>query len=87
MRSTIFTSRSPKLDLHGEKPETLPYIVNDFINYNIILKNEYVAIVHGKGSGVVKNKVWEILKDHPKVYDYKLNNWNTGETIVHLNIN
>jgi len=86
MRSTVFTSKSPSLDLHGEMPETIELIINDFINYNIILKNEYVSVVHGKGSGVIKEKTYEILKNNSKVLDFKLNNWNTGETIVHLNL-
>ena len=86
MRSTIFTSKSPTIDLHGEMPETIELIVNDFINYNIILKNEYVSVVHGKGSGIIKNKVEEILKNNSKVLDFKLNNWNIGETIIHLKL-
>lgn len=87
MRSTVFTSKSPSIDLHGERPETIELIINDFINYNIILRNEYISIVHGKGSGVIKNKSYEILKNNPKVIDFKLNNWNVGETIIRLNIN
>ncbi len=87
MRSFVFTSKSPSIDLHGEMPETIELIINDFINYNVILKNEFVSIVHGKGNGVIKNKTYEILKNNSKVLDFRLNNWNTGETIVHLNIN
>ena len=86
MRSSVFTSKSPSIDLHGEMPETIELIINDFIKYNVILKNEYVSIVHGKGSGVIKEKTYEILKNNIRVIDFKLNNWNTGETIVHLNI-
>ena len=84
MRSVVLTSKSPRLDLHGERPETIELIINDFVNYNIILKNSYVAIVHGKGSGIIKNKTWEVLKNNPKVLDFRLNIWNIGETIVHL---
>ena len=87
MRSTIFTSKSPSLDLHGEMPEVIELIVNDFINYNIVLRNNYISIVHGKGNGVIKDKVHEILKKHPSVLDFKLNSWNTGETIVCLKVN
>lgn len=50
------------------------------------MKNSYISVVHGKGSGVIKNKTWEILKNHQKVLDFKLNVWNIGETIVHLDI-
>lgn len=84
MRSTVFTSKSPSLDLHGERPDTIEVIINDFINYNAILGNKYISIVHGKGSGAIKNKTYDILKNNSRVLDFKLNNWNTGETIVHL---
>ena len=87
MRSTVFTSKSPRIDLHGENPEVIEYIILDFINYNLILGNEYIGIVHGKGTGAIKNKVYEILKKQENVIDFKLNNWNTGETIVHLKNN
>ena len=86
MRSTVFTSRSPRLDLHGERPETIELIINDFINYNIILKNSFVGIVHGKGSGIIRDKTYEILKLNSNVLDFRLNNWNTGETIVRLKV-
>ena len=86
MRSTVFTSKSPRIDLHGENPEVILYIILDFINYNIKLGHEYVGIVHGKGTGTIKNKVHEILKKQENVISFKLNNWNTGETIVRLKI-
>lgn len=86
MRSTIFTNHSPRLDLHGEVPEMIELLINDFINYNIVLKNEYIAIVHGIGSGIIKNKTHEILEKNLKVVDFKLNAWNIGETIVRLDI-
>lgn len=86
MRSVVFTSNSPKLDLHGERPEMIELIIKEFLDYNIVLKNEYVAIVHGRGTGVIKNKTWELLRNNPKVLDFKLNIWNIGETIVHLKV-
>ena len=86
MRSTIFTSKSPSIDLHGEVPETIELIINDFVSYNVILKNEYVRVIHGKGSGAIKNRLYEILKNNDNVLDFKLNNWNVGETIIRLKI-
>ena len=87
MRSTIFTSKSPCIDLHGEVPETIELIINDFISYNVILRNEYIRVVHGKGSGAIKNRLDEILNNNDNVLDFKLNNWNVGETIIHLKVN
>ena len=37
------------LDLHGETLDVAMYLVKNFINDNIKMKNEYIAIIHGNG--------------------------------------
>ena len=44
----IITSKTPKLDLHGEKLLMVEALVNSFINDNYLLKNDTVIIIHGK---------------------------------------
>ncbi len=46
-----------------------------------------VRIVHGKGTGAVKNAVWQLLANHPLVKSYALAPYgqgDTGVTIVEL---
>lgn len=86
MSSEVLTSKSPKIDVHGETYDSVSLILSQFIDDNYKLSNKYIRIVHGKGEGVLKNRIHELLKINKKVEDYYLNNWNIGETIIVLNI-
>ena len=86
MASDILTSKSPRLDVHGETYDSVSLYVTQFIDDNYKLGNKYIRIVHGKGEGILKNRIHELLKVNKKVEDYYLNNWNIGETIIILNI-
>ncbi len=81
-----FIKMYPKLDLHGEITSTLKFIINDFINDNIKLQNEYIIIIHGKGRGLIKNKTYEILKQNKNVLSYHIDIFNEGATIVNLKV-
>ena len=82
----IFTKFYPHLDLHGETAATCVAPLLEFINDNIRLKNSKVVVIHGKGEGILKMKVHEVLKQHRNVSQYNLDAWNQGETIVVLEI-
>ena len=49
----IFNSNLPTLDLHAFDRDTARVKILEFINDNLILKNEIICIVHGIGSGVL----------------------------------
>jgi DNA mismatch repair protein MutS2 len=77
-------SKLPTIDLHGEFGDFARIRVNEFINDNIKLKNKYIAIIHGKGTGVVKKVVIETLKNSKNVEEYKICIFNDGMTIAKL---
>ena len=79
-------SNLPSIDLHGETRDSARVLVMEFINDNIKLKNEKVLIIHGIGSGALKNEVHKNLKINKRVKSYKLDNFNSGCTVVELNI-
>ena len=82
----IFLKNLPSLDLHGYDRETSRVATNDFINDNIILKNNKILIIHGKGTGLVKKSVHETLSHRKEVIKYHTDNLNDGCTIAYLNI-
>ena len=87
LNSIIFIDNLPKLDLHGYDRETARVAINDFINYNYKMKNEFVTIVHGIGSGILRNTTNEVLRKNKKVIDFKSFYYNNGCTVVQININ
>ena len=86
MSSDILTSKSPRLNVHGETYDSVSLYVTTFIDDNYKMGNKYVAIIHGKGEGILRNRVHELLKVNKKVDNFYINNWNIGETIIVLNI-
>ena len=82
----IFLERYPKIDLHGCDRETARMMTNDFVEENMILRNDTIIIIHGIGSGIVKKEVHEALKNNKNVIEYKTDNFNSGCTVVKLKI-
>ena len=80
----MITSKTPKLDLHGEEVAVIYALVNEFINDNYKMHNQEIVIIHGKSTNIITKEVHNILKEHKLVDNYHLNNWNIGETFVYL---
>ena len=76
----------PTLDLHGEYKESALILTNEFINDNIILKNEYICIVHGIGKDILRKSIHEYLKKDERVLEYKRDFFNPGCTIIKIKI-
>lgn len=79
-----FMAILPQLDVHGFTEDTVMTVVNEFINDNIKLKKWKIVVVHGKGQGILKNKIHQSLKRDKRVSKYYLYNFNLGCTIIEL---
>ena len=79
-------TKYPKLDLHGEYAVTAYTVVHSFLIDNLKLKNQYVILIHGKGTGKLKEEVHYILKEEKCVKSFHLDPYNLGQTIVELNM-
>lgn len=80
----LFIDRFPKLDLHGYDSQSAKVAINDFINDNKKMKNDIITIVHGIGSGTIKNITHETLKKNKNVIKFSIYYNNPGCTIVHI---
>ena len=80
----IFVESLPKLDLHGYDRDTARVAIQDFINDNLKMKNEFINIIHGNGTGILRSETNKILKSNHNVLDYKTFYNNNGCTIVKL---
>ena len=80
----MITSKTPKIDLHGEEVGVVYTIVTDFINDNYKMGNKEIVIIHGKSTNILTKEVHNILKSNKLVQKFYLDNWNIGQTIVHL---
>ena len=69
----------PEIDLHRlTVDEALPK-VDDFLHYAYSAGLHHVRIVHGKGSGTLKQEVTRYLANHPLVKKYNQSDrWSGG---------
>jgi DNA mismatch repair protein MutS2 len=78
---------SYRLDIRGRRPEEVEFEVIKFIDDAYVAGLQQIEILHGKGTGVLKKFVKEILKSHDKVKEFNfapIELGGEGITIVNL---
>lgn len=77
---------SPELDIRGERLSDALNIVARYIDDAVMLNIGTVRIIHGKGSGVLREEIQKYLRSIPglEVSDEDIRNGGTGVTIVKL---
>jgi len=69
---------SPKLDLRGERYEAAQFKVDKYLDDAFLAGLNEVEIVHGKGTGALRNAVEEVLENNVHVKDYRLGRQKEG---------
>lgn len=77
-------SNLPTLDLHGEDRISAVLKTKEFINDNLKLQNMLIIVIHGVGSGILKEEIHKYLRKEKKVKDFRLNVFNKGMTVIEL---
>ena len=70
------------LDLHGFRVEDALRAIEERVNQAIMAGLDEIQIVHGHGSGKIKQAVHEYLKGLSVVRHFKIDDMNTGMTRV-----
>ena len=86
LNEIIFIDRLPKIDLHGYDRETARVAIQDFISENQKLKNEIFVIVHGVGTGILRELTKNVLSKNRHVLEFKTYYYNNGCTIVRISL-
>ena len=74
----------PTLDLHGETRDIAKVLINELIEDNYKMKNTKLIIIHGVGTKTLLKETQNTLKNNKYVLEYKIDNFNAGQTIVTL---
>jgi len=59
------------IDLHTFRPEDVPDLLSEYFSECRNNKIFTLRIIHGKGRGILKNRVMEILQKSPFVESFK----------------
>ena len=74
------------IDLHTFRPKDVPSVIQEFLDAAVEAGLTRVRIVHGKGIGVQRRIVRELLAHHPQVVSFTdapdSSGW--GATVAHL---
>jgi dsDNA-specific endonuclease/ATPase MutS2 len=74
------------LDLHTFNPREVTELLNDYIDACLEAGIFEIQIIHGKGKGILRDRVHSILKRHARVKNFSLDpgasGW--GATVVVL---
>ena len=76
-----------ELDLHTFRPREVGELVPDYIDECLRLGILSLRIVHGKGTGTLRELVHKKLRQHPAVVSFRLGDEQTGSwgaTLVRL---
>ena len=84
LNEIIFTDSLPCIDLHGYDRDTARVKTLEFINDNKLMGHEIICIVHGIGSGILKEEVHSTLRKNKDVLEFKTFYNNNGCTIVKI---
>ena len=72
----------PEIDLRGMNAEEALIEVDSFIDNAVLNGIHQVTLIHGKGTGVLREAVQQHLKRHKSVRTYRLGVFGEGETGV-----
>ncbi|MEJ2718339.1 MAG: Smr/MutS family protein [Deltaproteobacteria bacterium] len=75
------------LDLHTFQPRELPGLLDDYFTACLDKEIRDVRIIHGKGKGILRDRVRSLLKRHPLVESFAqapLEGGGWGATLIRL---
>ncbi|MFO7883093.1 MAG: endonuclease MutS2 [Kosmotogaceae bacterium] len=70
--NTSKISTTNELDMRGHVVDDVPFLVDDFIEALKAGNHEKGYIIHGKGTGRLASAVWDYVRSHKKVKNFRI---------------
>lgn len=70
--NTSKASVTNELDIRGSVVDDVPFLLDDFIESLKAGKHEKGYIIHGKGTGRLASAVWDYVRNHKKIKNFRI---------------
>jgi DNA mismatch repair protein MutS2 len=67
-----------EIDVRGMRVEEVEQVVLHALDSAVRADLRWLRIIHGKGTGALRERVGELLRGDPRVREYRLGAWNEG---------
>ena len=87
IRKSPSSTFKPELDIRGQLGEDGWYITDKYLDDAIIAGIKTVNIIHGKGTGALRNYLWSWFKTDKRIKSYRLGRYGEGDggvTVIEL---
>jgi len=77
----------PEIDLRGSRVDEALAIVDKFLDEALLAGWNEVRLIHGKGTGALRQNIWNFLKKHPQIlrfHEAAMGEGDYGVTVVKL---
>ncbi len=78
-RKAVAKSFSPSLDVRGMISEDAVFTVDKYLDEAIVASVYSVTVIHGKGTGALRNSIWNYLKNDKRVASYRAGQYGEGD--------
>lgn len=86
-RKTVSSVFKPTIDVRGMYADDAVDSVDKFIDEAIVAKYYKITILHGKGTGALRNAIWNALKKDKRIKNFRAGEYGEGDygvTIVDI---
>ncbi|MCL2518367.1 MAG: endonuclease MutS2 [Oscillospiraceae bacterium] len=78
-KTSVTRNFTPEIDVRGMNGEDAWFSIDKYLDNAKVANVLNVSIIHGKGTGALKNAVWKNLKNDYRVKSYRLGQYGEGD--------
>jgi len=86
-RMAVSRSFKPELDVRGETGDDAWFMVDKYLDEANVASIKSVTVIHGKGTGALRNALWSYLKKDSRVASFRAGAYGEGDygvTVIEL---
>ena len=89
VKNSLIADGSPEIDLRGELADDAWFMLDKYLDSALIAKVPTVRVIHGKGTGALRKRIWQELQKDKRVSSFRSGAYgegDTGVTVIELKI-